>query len=103
MTDDEPFDPGEEVDGHSLVMPFIVCPDPYDDAAFVAGMYFGELAVLIKTLSHGPLIRRFVPSGLVPQIELLVMSEGVHGFKAEPWAEHPDEWTYIEISQGPLE
>jgi hypothetical protein len=39
-----------------------------------------------------------VPSALVPQLDLLAAK---HGYKmtAEPWEEHPDEWTFTSFEK----
>ena len=78
-----------------LVMPFVVCSDqggPYDPGAFVAGCYFGELGERLKA-GENP-VMKYVPTPLVPQLDLLAMQYG-YQFKAEAWAEHPDEWTEV--------
>lgn len=87
---------GEE---YGLVMPFVVCGDNgYDAASFVAGIYLGEAEAILRLAPFGVLYRRYVPPELVPQLDLLAMREGCH-LKATPWAEYPDEWTYVEIQK----
>lgn len=81
-----------------LVYPFVICKSnggPYDDGAFVAGTYFGELAAL--TSSKTSVIEKTVPSPLIPQIDLLAMNDG-YSLKVEPWDEHPEEWTFISMT-----
>jgi hypothetical protein len=83
---------------YGLVMPFVATTShggPYDDAAFVAGFEAGWLDLMLSiTGKVGAEVQRYVPPELVPQLDLIGMR---HGYKliAEPWDEHPDEWTLI--------
>jgi hypothetical protein len=80
-------------DERELVMPYVVCPDPYEDSAFVAGTYCGDLWRRGET---GDLVghERYVPTPLVPQLDLVAMHFGL-AMASEPWGEHPDEWTHV--------
>lgn len=92
--------PEEFVGAHGLVMPFVVCKDrggPYEADAFCAGWEAGAIDFGLRMLSSlGGSLERWVPSPLVPQLELLAMR---HGFAmtAEPWEAHPDEWTRVKF------
>ena len=87
---------GEE---YGLVMPFVVCASnggPFADDAFVAGCHHGRLDA---ELGRRPsMVASTVPSALVPQLDLLAMHHG-YAFESEPWAEHPDEWTFVTFSR----
>lgn len=81
-----------------LVMPFIVCaPDgPYDGASFVAGY---QCAFIDARLASGELwVKEYVASGIVAQLDLLAMRHG-YSLKSEPWDEHPEEWTLVELTR----
>lgn len=87
---------------YGMVMPLVACEDqggPYDAAAFVAGMYCGKLDHILESTpapAHPIVVsvRQYVPSGLVPQLDLLAMH---HGWKmtTEPWEDHPEDWTFV--------
>lgn len=105
---------------YGLVMPFVVTYDPcdggtptderpYESGAFVAGCYQGEIAAWFAALDGLPAfdvpdayeaatarlsVGWQVPSQLVPQLDLLAMHHR-YRMEAEPWDEHPDEWTYV--------
>lgn len=93
---DDNIDPDEVTYG--LVMPFVVCaPDgPYDSDAFVAGVYYGELDMRMK--KNEARVERYVPTPLVPQIDLLAMFHG-YSFSATPWEEYPEDWTYVKMER----
>lgn len=90
---------------YGLVMPFVVCQSkggPYDDDAFAAGFHAGRIDCWLRVL---PILERIggkfdtsepemVRSPLVPQLDLIAMRHG-YVVEAEPWAEHPDEWTAV--------
>ena len=89
----------EPDEGSSLVEPFIVCASnggTFDDASFVAGCYYGRAE---SVLLVGGTYAAYVPNALVPQLDLLAMRH-TWPIQAEPWGEHPDEWTRVVI--GPL-
>jgi hypothetical protein len=92
------MDDRDQPGDYGLIMPFVVCKDqggPYDGDAFVAGYVAGILDTLLPIVRpHGVTVERYVVPELVPQLDLLAMR---HGFKltAEPWDEHPDEWTFV--------
>ncbi len=91
----------EETD-HQLVYPLIVCKTnggPYDDAAFVAGCYFGCIECLCRTLEFEHEISKWIPSPLVPQIDLLVMHAKCF-METELCDEH-SEWTFVTIRRIP--
>lgn len=84
-------------DEMELFMPFIVTTDnggTYEPSAFVAGCYFGEIQTRVN--AEEETIEKYVPTQLVPQIDLLAMATG-YLFAAEAWDEHPDEWTLIQL------
>lgn len=92
---------GQEQQPYGLVYPFVVCASndgPYDDGAFVAGCWFGQVSTECKTIIEGRYKRWYVPSPLVPQIDLLAMHEGLT-MAAEPWEDYPDEWTQVTLSR----
>jgi hypothetical protein len=97
VTDQE--EPADGEAAYGLVMPFVVCqPDgPYDPASFVAGIYAGELLTLLPMMAKvmGSLVR-YYPTALVPQLDLIAMENG-YRIVAEPWDEHPEEWTRVEL------
>lgn len=85
-------------DEFGLVMPFVVCATnggPYEDEAFVAGHYLGTLHEVLGT-TRPPDVENYVPTPLVPQIDLLAMHFNYTMF-AQPWDEYPDEWTYVKL------
>lgn len=86
---------GEPDATFGLVMPFVVCRSnggPYDDEAFVAGVYCGSIDQELQTRSIcGP--QKYVPTAVVPQLDLLAMHRG-YEMSAEPWGDHP-EWTLV--------
>lgn len=57
-------------------IPWVVCPDPYDEPSFVAGMHLGEIRSILELGSLGANVQRIVPKGLVPQIDILAMAYG---------------------------
>jgi hypothetical protein len=79
---------------HELVMPFVVCKTqggPYDDEAFVGGVWFGQFDSLLHTAAKvgcdvTPHVA--VPSPLVPQLDLLAMNHG-YQLVAEEYEEDP--------------
>ena len=83
---------------YGLVMPFVVCPDPYEDQAFVAGCYQGQITEKLQSgvKEHA----QYVPTPLVPQLDLLAMHHGLT-FKSEPWEDCPDDWTWVEFGGAP--
>lgn len=84
---------------YGLVMPFVVCASkggPYDDEAFVAGAEYGQLHSLLAL--SPPSHEAYVRSKSVPQLDLLAMHFG-YTFTAEPWDEHPDEWTKVAFTR----
>lgn len=103
MSDEEEFD----IEGmtYGLAMPLVVCKSkdgPYDDESFVAGVYLGEASAALKLTPFGLEFKRYVPTPLVPQLDLLAMNEGCH-LRATAWEDHPDEWSLVEISRVPFE
>lgn len=87
---------------YGLVMPFICCTSvggPYDDASFVAG---ARMATIDHRCESGEaVIRSFEPTPLVSQLDLVAMRHGYTVTVNEPWDEHPDEWTLIELRRRP--
>lgn len=82
---------------HGLLMPFVVCESkggPYDDGAFCAGFKAGEIWRLLALGLVVP--HRDVRAALVPQ--LIAMHFG-YRMEAEPWDEHPDEWSYVTFTR----
>lgn len=67
---------------------------PYDDAAFNAGVYAGEVKARMEYGDH--LIEMMVPTPLVPELDLYGMHWG-YSLTATPWDEHPDEWTEVRL------
>lgn len=99
---DDLFDEGSD---YEVVMPFVVCDDhggPYESDSFVAGFYLGEATAIIRLCQSNVLYRRWVPTPLVPQLDLLAMKENAH-MRSTPWEEFPDSWTYVEIQAAPFE
>lgn len=79
---------------YGLVMPFVVCEDqggPYKADAFVAGVWYGQIDSVLKL---GGLWSGYVPSPLVPQLDLLAMHYG-RTMTAVPWDEHPEDHTLV--------
>jgi hypothetical protein len=103
MTDDTPNTPDTPDDAvRGLVMPFVVTTDqggPYDAEAFCAGLecegILSDLRAIAK-MSNVVLTsvraEKYVPPGLVPQLELVAMACGFT-LTHELWDEHPEEWT----------
>jgi hypothetical protein len=86
---------------YGLLYPFVVCTSqdgPYEDGAFVAGCYFGQIQTECRTIIEGRYKRWYVPSPLVSQLDLLAMQEGLT-MAAEPWEDYPDEWTQVTLSR----
>lgn len=90
---------------YGLVMPFVVCASqggPYEDQSFVAGWECGALDAKLAGVADvgGVTIVRHVRTASVPQLDLIAMR---YGFKvtAEPWDEHPDEWSHVTITNAP--
>lgn len=88
-----------------LVYPFIACQSnggAYDDEAFTAGFSAGridQVLVVAATLNADRVELRFtVRTGLVPQLELIAMARGFPSIAAQPWDEHPDEWTFLTLA-----
>lgn len=76
-----------------VVTPLVVCATqggPYDDESFLAGCYFEEWW---KRLSIGDpeIAAGLVPTGLVPQLDLLAMAHGFD-FEAE---DKEDGWSFV--------
>lgn len=99
----KPYDAGRDADGYDLVFPFVVCRSnggPYDDDAFVAGYQAGQIYQALGVAAQiGVRSARYtVRTALVPQLELIGMDRGFPVVKAEPWDEHPDEWTFVTFS-----
>lgn len=95
-------EPPADEEGYGLLYPFVVCASkggPYDDGAFVAGCWFGQVSTECKGIALGHEKSWYVPSALVPQIDLLAMHEGLT-IAAEPWGDYPDEWTQVTLSRG---
>jgi hypothetical protein len=88
----------EQPEGYEMAYPLVVCQSnggPYDDDAFVAGAQLGQIVAELRE-RQPPLYERYVDSALVPQIDLVAMHEG-YAMQAEPWDEHPDEWTLVTL------
>lgn len=86
-----------DTEGYGLLFPCVVCKSlggPYDDEAFVAGAQFGQ--VMAELELEPAIVTRYVDSKLVQQIDLAAMHHG-YTMQAEPWDEHPDEWTLITL------
>lgn len=82
---------------YGLVMPFVVCKTNggvYDDAAFVAGVRYGDLWTRVK--AGEAIIETVEPPALVPQIDLLAMRDG-YSLEVQPWSEAPDEWAFVTL------
>ncbi len=83
---------------YGLVMPFVACEDqggPYEAGAFVAGYEAGTTDLTLKVIAPmGGSFDRWVPPGLVPQLDLIAMRHG-YSTTTEPWDEHPDEYVHI--------
>lgn len=90
----------DEETTYGLVMPFTVCASnggPYDDASFVAGVWFGKLDAELRwcvETGTDPKLDFPVPTPLVPQLDLLAMNHGLT-MTSEPWDEAPDEHTFV--------
>ena len=83
-------------------MPFVVCQSqggPYDDTAFVAGARFGQIEHEAKTILPGRQKQWWSEPGLVPQLDLVAMENGLN-MTTEPWDEHPDEWVLVTFSRS---
>lgn len=88
-------------EGWDLVTPFVVCKPqgPYDADAFVAGHYCGSIGTMLRTSPPTAVLKWYVPTPLVPQLDLLAMRHR-YRMTAEPWDEHPDEWTFVTFKKG---
>ena len=102
---------------YGLVMPFVVTYDecdeedmrsddrPYEAGAFVAGCYHGEIAGWLAAAQEYPGANGrlatgwWVPSPVVPQLDLLAMHHG-YTLTAEPWDEYPEEHTYVSFAKA---
>lgn len=73
---------------YGLVMPFVVCQTnggPYEDSAFVAGSYFGEIDAHMRAMKGTTAVLRYsVPEALMPQIDLLAMHHRYRMTAEEP-------------------
>jgi hypothetical protein len=88
-------------DEYSLVMPFVVCASqggPFDDDSFVAGFTAGTIDSTLRALNIAAQVRWYVPSPLVPQMELIAMHRGWQ-MVSEPWEEYPDDWTLVTFAK----
>lgn len=86
---------------YTLVMPFVVCASAggsYDDAAFVAGVRFGQDSAELHSFAPDEW-RQYVDPVMVRQYDLLAMQHG-YTMTAEPWDEHPDEWTLVTFTKA---
>lgn len=89
---------------YTPVMPFVVCTSqggPYDDAPFVAGVRFGDLHRLMRSLPPEITTFRHVDYwALMPQIDLLAMHErwqvDVDASEGEAWS---DEWACMTFTR----
>ena len=82
---------------YGLVMPFVVCRSyggPFDDGAFVAGFELGYISGLLE--HHPAVVERYVRTANMPQLDLIAMHYG-YLLESEPWAEYPDEWTWVKL------
>jgi hypothetical protein len=73
---------------YGLVMPFVVCQSnggPFDDAAFVAGVQFGDLSRQLA--GGGPVEPAYVNPDLWAQLDLAAMHYG-YRLIVQPWDEH---------------
>lgn len=82
-----------------LVMPFVVVTSkggPYDDEAFMAGWYAGEIdRMLTGAQGVDIVLYRDVPRALLPQIDLIAMR---HGYKVHAYAKYQvDGWATVHI------
>lgn len=81
---------------YELVMPFVVCQDhggPYEAGAFVGGVYYGKIDRQLE-VEQPAMFEQYVPSELVPQLDLLAMHHG-YTMESEPWRDHPEDWTWV--------
>lgn len=104
---DEGMDQPEEI-RYDLLFPFIVCQSqggPYEDDAFVAGYQAGQIDKALAAVSagDGTQAKFTVRSMLVPQLELIAMNRGFPVMVAEPWDEHPEDWTFVTFSTEKIE
>lgn len=86
---------------YGMVMPFVVCASqggPHEDGAFVAGFECGKLDTLLEHV-HPPTHDGMYRTDSMPQIDLIAMRHG-YVMTAEPWDEHPDQWTRVILEQG---
>lgn len=89
----------DKEDGYELVMPFVVCTSeggPYEDSPFVAGVHFGQIYVACDLGT--PIISRYVPTGLVPQLDLAAMHFG-YTFEFQKWEDNEDDWTLVTLTK----
>ncbi len=77
----------------SLIMPFVVCEGnggPYNDEAFVAGYTAGVIDAALHSLEHiHAHVTWWVPSKLVPQLDLLAMRYRF-SMEVNVWEEDPE-------------
>lgn len=77
---------------YGLIMPFMVCASqggPFDDAAFVAGVSFGQHMTEVSVCPGATGWSAYVHPAMVPLYDLLAMRNG-YVMSAEPWMEHPE-------------
>ena len=85
---------------YELVMPFVVTSDNggvYDADSFVAGMRTKDIWVRCE-VGENPIVS-YEPTPLVPQLDLVAMHFG-YVLSQEPWWEHPEEWTKVELRKA---
>lgn len=86
----------EQPEGYEIVLPFTVVTSaggPYEDQAFVAGFQAGSIDVDLRVGMPQP--EYWVPSALVPQLDLIAMRRG-YLMEHEPWADDV-RWSRIEF------
>ncbi len=100
-TDSGAESPNEEETEYEEVFPIVAVQSnggEYDDTAFIAGMYCGMVHTFLQTTTHA-LYEAYVPTGTVPQLDLIAMS---HGWvtQSTPWEGAPEEWAFIVFTRS---
>lgn len=75
----------------------LICPFLDDDPRFAHGFEFGKLFQTMKTEDK---ISGYFMTDNQEQITLLCNRTGWTVVSMEPWAEHPDQWIWIEMEKN---
>lgn len=107
MSDSEGHGEGHD-DAFGLVIPFVNVRSVggiHDDASFSAGYECGQLTAYMEAVGRTNTVRleRWVRSSNVDQIDLAAMAHGFRIESREPWADEPDEWTWVVLTNAAVD